>query len=81
MKVLKKLAATAAVAMLATQPVMAANPASKLSLSNSVSKSVRASSTAGKSKQLEGAALFGVIAAVVVAVVVVIVVTDGDDSN
>ena len=80
MNALKKMMAAAAVAVMAAQPAVAAAPASKLSLTNAVKSDVRASGVAGKSKQLEGAALFGVIAAVVATVVVVVLVTDGSES-
>ena len=82
MKIVKGLVASAAIAMLAAQPVAAANPASKLSLSNAVKSDVRAASKSGKSKASSGIPLFAIIAAAVAAVVIVVAVSDSDsDSN
>ena len=82
MKIMKAMMASAAIAMLAAQPVAAANPAQKLSLSKSVGADVRASSKAGKSKAAAGIPVFLIIAGAVAAVAVVIAVADGgSDSN
>lgn len=78
---LKKLmSASVAVAMLASSTVAAAAPISANSLS--VAKSVRATSTAGKSDQLRGGTSFLLIAIAValVALGVVAVADDGNDS-
>jgi hypothetical protein len=82
MNIVKGLAASAAIAMLAAQPVAAANSASKLSLSNVAKGEVRAASKSGKSKAAAGIPLFLIIAGAVAAVVVVVAVADGgSDSN
>lgn len=86
MRLSKVLLTFAAASVMAT-PVVAtaatANPAAKLSLSNSVPGSVRAASKAGKSKQVETGVIVAVLAAVAV-VGGVLAATSGDstpDSN
>lgn len=81
MKIVKAAVASAGIAMLAAQPVAAANPAQKLSLTKAVKADVRASSKAGKSKQAEGVATGLIIAGVVAAAVVTYLVVDGSGSD
>lgn len=79
MKIVKGLMASAAIAMLAAQPV-AANSASKLSLSNAVKSDVRASAKAGKNKAAAGIPLIAIIAGVAVVVGIVVIASDGDSN-
>ena len=82
MKTLKMLGAAAALVMMAAQPVLAATPASKLSLTNAAKADVRASGKAGSSKQFLGGE--GWILPVVIVVAVglgLYFALEGDDSG
>jgi hypothetical protein len=73
---LKKLMLAAAAVSMTASPVLAANPAAKLSVAPA---QARASAKAGESK-LAGTGL--IVALVVAAVVAIVVIADGDsDSN
>lgn len=78
MKFITKMLGAAALATLATQPVLAADAAQKLSVAKSVRADARSSAQPGKSKALAGLPLILIIGAV--AVVTVVAVATGDDS-
>ena len=81
MNMFKAITASAALAMLAAQPVAAANSAQKLSLTNAVKSDVRASAKAGKNKAF-GVSTIAILAGVAVIVGVVLIASDSDsDSN